>query len=1097
MKERELYFHISDKHIQSVCGKHSSRKGETYRKAGKVILSLLEASDDHWVYEATVKDNDNCQVTIEIRSDGTIAADCVCSLHFSFEKYCKHIAAALHQIKVDQQVERNAAETSDMEKQGFSRPLEAQELQLVHHVLELFKYQPHPSTGLMRRFDNRTTLSVEFHVTPYLRGSRSHLLGIELRIGPGKRYAVPDIREFLSRVEQSEPCAFSRHFTYDPELHCFNAEDHDLFIQLMEVCRNEKLQREIVGTLYTGEVVATQMLLIPPFAWNTIATKLAKASLVILNHEDRQERGIQFTDEALPLQFIFDQREDDSVQLEVKGLRNILILDMYGIALSEGCFFKLKPDMCKRLNELQKMMQQNDTERIRIPPQQMETFFERVIPGFMSLGDVRIAQAISDRVVQLKLNARIYLDRVRERLLVGIEFQYGDIVINPLEHEGSRRGENRILIREGEKELRILDLMDSAGFAKTEGGYYVQDEEKEFYFLYHIVPLLEKLARLYATTAVKERLYTDHPPPRISVNLDERTHWLEFRFQMDGIPESEIKDILHALEEKRTFHRLRNGALLPLETAAFQEMVRFLNEVKLPKGEILDSRCNLPAASSLHLLDAYHHDPTGIIQIDKSIRRLIEHLRDPECLYFTVPEQLAPVLRDYQLYGFHWFKTLAHYRFGGILADDMGLGKTIQSIAFLVSELTEIRDRQQPALIVSPASLTYNWRNELHKFTPEIRTIIVDGTPAERSSLIKEAKHYDVLIVSYPLLRRDIQYYREHAFHTLILDEAQTIKNYTTQTARAVKALRAKYRFALTGTPIENNLEELWSIFDAVFPGLFPNRKAFNELSRETIAKRARPFLLRRMKRDVLQELPEKIETLQVSELLSEQKKLYAAYLAKLRHEMLEHLDADDFQKNRIRILAGLTRLRQICCHPALFVEGYKGQSAKFKQLLETIEDCLKAGKRLLVFSQFTEMLKLISRELGYRGVSFFYLDGSTPASERFEQCSRFNEGERDLFLISLKAGGTGLNLTGADTVILYDLWWNPAVEQQAEDRAHRIGQKKVVHVIRFIAQGTIEEKMFELQQKKKNLIAEVIHSGEEAISALTEQDFRELLSIE
>ncbi|MDF2902985.1 MAG: superfamily helicase, partial [Bacillus sp. (in: firmicutes)] len=274
------------------------------------------------------------------------------------------------------------------------------------------------------------------------------------------------------------------------------------------------------------------------------------------------------------------------------------------------------------------------------------------------------------------------------------------------------------------------------------------------------------------------------------------------------------------------------------------------------------------------------------------------------------------------------------------------------------------------------------------------------------------------------------------------------------------------------------------------------NRAKFHDLSRETVANRVRPFILRRVKSDVLKELPEKIESQQASELLPEQKKLYAAYLAKLRQETLKHLNEGGLKKNRIKILAGLTRLRQLCLHPALFVEGYGGSSAKFEQLLEIIEECRSEGKRLLIFSQFTQMLKIIGKELAYQGIPYFYLDGNTPGSERVELCNRFNDGEKEMFLISLKAGGTGLNLTGADTVILYDLWWNPAVEQQAADRAHRIGQKKIVQVIRLVSQGTIEDKMYELQQRKKNLIDEVVQPGQETLSTLTEQEIKDILSI-
>ncbi|GAA4707635.1 DEAD/DEAH box helicase [Brevibacillus fulvus] len=1094
-----MSFQLTERTIKSLCGQSSYQKGEAYRRAGKVKLSLMETDVERLIYEADVKDHGSCRVTVEIQRDGRIAAQCSCSVHFSFAKYCKHVAATLQQIRSVQHLEEKMGEPPLAETE-ISRPeaVRAAELQLVNRVLDLFQYRQRPVNGTRALLESRTPLTVEFLVAPYLFGPRKHLLGIELRVGGDKRYVVPDIRAFLRHFERGEEYAFSRHFTYDPAQHCFNASDEAIFVQLIEIRRNEKLQREAAGALYTGEVDDTRTMPIPPYAWETLASKLAKAPLAKLQYGERTYDGIDYRADSLPLAFEFDQTEgEEAFRLDIRGLNDSVILEAYGLALSQGQCFRLHADQAKRLIELQQILRTAETQQIRIPPGQMEPFMERVVPGLMTLGDVRIAQAVSERIVQSPLEARIYLDRVHDRLLVGLEFQYGDIVIDPLQGEGARRGEKRILLREGEKEARIQELLETAGFTKTEGSYFLQNEEREYDFLYHVVPQLEKLAKIYATTAVKARLIPGNPVPHLSVDLDERTNWLEFRFQLDGIPEAEIRHVIRSLAEKRKYHRLQDGALLPLETDEFQDMIRFLNEAGLPKGEAIGSHFRLPIARALHLLEGTNTGGGNVVRLGQSIRQLLEQLRNPQQHAFPIPEALTPVLRDYQQFGYQWMKTLAYYRFGGILADDMGLGKTLQSIAFLVSVLPEIRARKQPALIVTPASLMYNWRNELRKFAPDIKAVIADGSKTERTKTLQEAEQADAVIVSYPLLRRDIARYSGLSFHTLILDEAQAFKNYTTQTARAVKSLRAEYKFALTGTPIENSLEELWALFDAVFPGLFPERKAFADLPRETIAKRARPFLLRRLKSDVLQELPEKIETLQMSQLLPEQKKLYAAYLAKLRQETLKHLDEDNFHANRIRILAGLTRLRQLCCHPALFVEDYTGSSAKLEQLLELIEDSRRAGRRLLVFSQFTEMLGLISRELGYRGLPFFYLDGSTPAAERVELCARFNEGERDLFLISLKAGGTGLNLTGADTVVLYDLWWNPAVEQQAEDRAHRIGQKKVVQIIRLVAQGTVEEKMYELQQKKKSLISQVIQSGEEALSALTEQDVRELLTIE
>lgn len=371
-------------------------------------------------------------------------------------------------------------------------------------------------------------------------------------------------------------------------------------------------------------------------------------------------------------------------------------------------------------------------------------------------------------------------------------------------------------------------------------------------------------------------------------------------------------------------------------------------------------------------------------------------------------------MRDYQKFGFHWLKTLSHYRLGGILADDMGLGKTIQSIAYIASEMsTPVEEGMAPSpvLIVCPASLIYNWEREIKRFAPELRTIVAAGDPQERGGLMDDegSQGTDVWITSYPLLRRDIDWYEKRTFRALFLDEAQAIKNYASLTAQAVRRLQAGQRFALTGTPIENSLDELWSIFEAIFPGLFGNRKSFNELSRDKVARMVRPFILRRLKSDVLKELPDKIESVQPSELSADQKRLYMAYLEKLQTEVVRDLSEDGgFQRNRMKILAGLTRLRQLCCHPSLFLEGYEGSSGKLEQLLELVEECRSSGKRMLVFSQFTSMLDIIRQELDGRDVPYFYLDGSTPAARRLEMCDAFNGGERDMFLISLKAGGRG-----------------------------------------------------------------------------------------
>ncbi|MED1785322.1 SNF2 helicase associated domain-containing protein [Brevibacillus fortis] len=1090
-----MSFQVSHQTIKEWCGHLSYERGKTFYRSGNVLVEHFQ-QEPAWIKTTVNAGKNNYQVTIELDESG-MAAVCSCPTLASYDHYCQHIAASLltmRDLQVDDQPGSYSPSLTTRQA-GLTRQTDSQ---LTEGLFGLFVDRPIRTSHNRVLLDLRTTLALEIicEIVPY--GFRKSMIGIELRLGPKRLYIVKDIRAFLDRLDKQQVYRFSSQFTYDPNLHRFLPEHEAVLRELLQIYRTEKIYRETASYHYQEQkhMGGERILLVPPITWERLFALLLTASSVHIQHHDQMYPTFVCIDEPPPLHFEFDQIKTDQYQLEVQGFKHITVLEAYGLLLVDGKWHRLPKEQCHSLAELKHLLESHSSERIHIPAEKIEPFMVQVVPALMKLGKVQIAKAVSDRVVQFQLKAKLYLDRVRDRLLAGLEFQYGDIVINPLEgyEGGGQRGSELILMRDGEKEQQILDLMEESAFTRTEGGYFLDDEEAEYDFLYHVVPKLEKLVKVYATTSVKIRIQPLHLPPKVKVDVDERTNWLDFRFDMDGIPESEIRSVIQSVEEKRRYHRLSNGALLPLETKEFEQINRFLDEMGMQYADQMGNGFQLPAFRGLRLLDIPMQGQS--VQLGKSLRQFLENMRNPDNLDFPVPESLQGTLRDYQKFGYQWMKTLAYYGFGGILADDMGLGKTLQSITFLLSVLPEIREQKLPAIIVAPASLLYNWQNEIKKFAPNIRSVIVDGTKEERNQIVNELSQIDVLITSYPLLRRDHAQFEEHSFHTLILDEAQTFKNYVTQTAQIVKRIKAKHRFALTGTPVENRVEELWSIYDVVFPELFPARKEFLDLPRDTIAKRTRPFLLRRLKTEVLKELPAKIETLQSARLLPEQKKLYVAYLAQLQQETVKHLYNKGFQKNRIKILAGLTRLRQICCHPALFVKEYDGGSAKLEQLFEIIGECKNAGKRVLLFSQFTEMLGMIGRELGYHGVPFFYLDGQTPVAERLDLCNRFNEGERDLFLMSLKAGGTGLNVTGADTVILYDLWWNPAVEQQAADRAHRIGQKKVVQVIRLVAEGTVEEKMYELQQKKKNLIEEIITPGQEAISSLTEQEIRELLMI-
>ena len=480
----------------------------------------------------------------------------------------------------------------------------------------------------------------------------------------------------------------------------------------------------------------------------------------------------------------------------------------------------------------------------------------------------------------------------------------------------------------------------------------------------------------------------------------------------------------------------------------------------------------------------------------ESVREVTEQLSakgDP------CPEPLSQVLRPYQLRGFAWMQALHRLHMGGILADDMGLGKTLQVIA-LFMWASEKKDGRA-SIVVAPTSLVYNWQAELLRFAPGLRVLIAEGGQAARQEQIRRLRedgNVDVFITSYPLIRRDIALLSGIPFRFAVLDEAQHIKNAMSVGAAAVKQLTADTRLALTGTPMENHPGELWSLFDFVLPGYlmsyaqFMHRHGEGQNS-EALRQRIRPFLLRRLKGDVLRELPEKMETQLLADMTEEQRRVYQASLLRLRGHVDDLLRVKGVQRGRVEVLAAITELRQICCHPALCLPDYSASSGKLDMLLDVLPGALEAGHRALVFSQFTRMLRILQRRLEAAGITCLYLDGETPPKKRMALVNQFNAGEGQVFLISLKAGGAGLNLTGADMVIHYDPWWNPAAEDQATDRVHRIGQKNKVQVIRLITHASIEEQVVRLGERKRRLFDAMVTAGEQMPTQLSEADIRAL----
>ena len=623
-------------------------------------------------------------------------------------------------------------------------------------------------------------------------------------------------------------------------------------------------------------------------------------------------------------------------------------------------------------------------------------------------------------------------------------------------------------------------------------------EEKLYQLLKEGIPAMQKIGTVYISQAIRRMRVMKMPGIRLGVSLSAGL--LNLNLDVEGMDQAQLFDILSRYDRRKKYFRLKDGSFLDVSDGQLRELSVLKDGMQISDSELKKGKTQVPAYRAMYLDSQLKGGDLIKVEKDNTFRALIRNMQTMEGHKFQIPKEQEKILRGYQKEGFYWIKTLKYNQFGGILADDMGLGKTLQVIAFLWSEFQESRpEENRRALVVTPASLVFNWMSEIERFAPGLPATVVTGDVKERKALIQNAGEREVLITSYDLLKRDLKAYQKLDFVVQIIDEAQYIKNHGTQVAKAVKEIRSEFRLALTGTPVENRLSELWSIFDFLMPGFLYSYEKFrkeielpavqysNSDAMERLQKMIRPFVLRRLKKDVLKDLPDKLEKDMFSPLESEQKELYEAHTERLRLMLGMQSDAE-FRTSKLQILAEITRLRQICCYPGLVYEGYKGNSSKLEMCMELVQNAVNGGHKLLLFSQFTTMLDVLAERLKKAKISFYVLTGATSKEKRARLVKAFNEDDTSVFCISLKAGGTGLNLTAADIVIHYDPWWNLAVQNQATDRAHRIGQQNVVSVYRLFMKDTIEERIRALQEMKRELADEIL-SGEGIGQALISRE--------
>lgn len=1049
---------------------------ETVYYRGMRYYAAHAVSDVTWneatkQYHAFVQGSNIYGVTIGFGEDEQITHSCNCPAHAKYPGACKHVVAALLFI-ADYQQRADALENLGWEDQT------------AYKIIEYFRKREYRK--LTPQYFH---LALQVTVNEPLKSRQSKAF-VGLYAGSSKMYKVSNTKKFIQDYYNHKEIRLGKEFRYIPEECQFEPTSAAVLAYLTEIYEIQ----ETLGKTYYSNLFNRQELVV---SQNMLCKLLRLAEGlhcdIILRDKKMENMEIMCSNPKLSMEL---QMEDEVLSLHDMGQEPIIsICEDGSILCYQGGIYLPDMEFLANLRPFFTTLFGKKQSELEFRGENMGSFIEKVLPVIKKTMNIQVPEKIKDHYIVEQLQPKLYfdIDRSRQRpvLVARMIFAYGEHEVNPLQDE--QKG-SYILVRDREEEEQLLRLMYDKHFSVRREQFVLTKEDEIFQLMTEGIQDLCRQFEVFYSKEYKANSIKKVGMLSAGIRLNTDINLLEMDVDYGHIPKEELRDFFRSIKLKKKYYRLKSGAFVNLMTEDKQ-----IDELRdlLSIGEVTeDNKIAFSQTAVMEVDELLPH--TQRITRDAGYKQLLEDLKNPDKTNWELPNGMEDILRPYQITGYRWLCSLAHYGMGGILADDMGLGKTLQTITYVLA------NPGTRTLIVCPTSLAYNWQDEFSKFAPQIATQIISGTPQERADLMQQSTDVPVWITTYPLIRKDVDLYKAQIFDACFIDEAQFIKNPTSLGAKAVKAVQAKHRFALTGTPIENTLSELWSIFDFVMPGFFGRYRQFeecyekpilrdhNSVQMQKLRRKIRPFVLRRMKKEVLTELPDKIETRRMAEMGAKQRKIYESYLARIQMEL-----AGDEENtpggNRMQVLAALTRLRQICCHPATFASNYHGGSGKLDLLMEQLPDILEGGHSVIVFSQFTSMLSIIAHELKQRNIPFFYLAGSTSAQERKREVKEFNRGEVKVFLISLKAGGTGLNLTGADTVIHFDPWWNPAVEDQATDRAYRIGQKKKVQVIKYVMKDSIEEKIYELQKRKKQLSDQLIQAGESFVTQLTMEEIKEL----
>ena len=956
-----------------------------------------------------------------------------------------------------------------------------------------------------KQIDNKTSDIEKVSLLLTMKFNKSNII-LSYSVGiKEKTYRIKNIFDFVKRINEKEYYEYGKNKGF---VHSMDVFDDESRLHVEYICNIIRMEEELCKLADVSKVLIedNNKIILCAREIDTFFRIFKDKQLMV----DEMKHSIVNKNPEIYVKAIGEGNGGFTILMEnikgyLEGADNLYIYDGKNIYITDR-------DFADKMYIFIKNICDDKDRKLLINHKDMSAFCNGVVPEIMKYAIVDMSDDLLVKYKPWELKNSFIISATKEEVTVRISTKYNDNVFDLYTGVCSDRN----VCRDYAKEFELKTIFDEyKAYRLQNGELRISGYDNIYEFLVIGIKRLSEYGEVMYDKAMSDFHLRDTYELSANVSVDE--NWLYFDLDTGEYTEDELNMIISAYRRKEKYVAINDNTLVKVYDNGFEFLGSLAYDLDFSVKDLINHNIFVPRYRVMYI-DAKLSQNEGKYNTDVEFNKLIKNINSIENEVVLVSNNLAGILRDYQYYGYKWLKTMDSCGFGGILADDMGLGKTLQIIALLCNEyLDKDEDKnkdndkddntlcgsRKKSLIIVPASLIYNWENEIVKFASSLKVAAVVGAKSERVNII-ENSDADILITSYELLKRDVNEYSKYSFRFQILDEAQNIKNYTTQNARAVKKIQAETRFALTGTPVENRLSELWSIFDFIMPGFFGSNRKFKEKYeipivkeqvqevKESLKHLVSPFILRRLKKDVLKELPEKLEYNVYCKMEGEQNKLYMANAYRLKEE-LENKDNDYYSANKIKFLAEITRLRQICCDPSLCYEDYEDESAKLNTCIELINTSIEGGHKILVFSQFTSMLQIIAKRLIEEGISFYTLTGKTSVDERLSLVNRFNKDDTQVFLMSLKVGGIGLNLTGADVVIHYDPWWNMAVQNQATDRVHRIGQKNDVTVYKLIAKDSIEENIKKLQKAKEKLCDDIISGNISTISDLSKD---ELLSI-